>query len=120
MDAGTADTINRLTADRIAKHLDLTDWLCGLRPGARNDGDTPWHLSAMADTFMGENDATNSDRAWLLGALAVKTPGVDFDAIPADCDWENLFSYIRTEISTRRDPQAPRREAPETRLATVV
>jgi hypothetical protein len=119
MDAGIADTLNRQIAQRIAKHLDLTDWFCMSTPGAL-DNFTPWHLSNMAATFMSENRTTNADRAWLLGALAVKTPDVDFESIPADCDWENLFSHLRAEITTRRDPETLRCEATEDRHAGVV
>jgi hypothetical protein len=111
MDAGIADALNRLTAQRIAKHLDLTDWFCGVRHVAPTG--TPWHLAPMADTFMAENAATDSDRAWLLGALAVKTPGVDFESIPADADWESLFSHLRAEITIRRDPEIPHGRAAE-------
>lgn len=98
MDAGTADTINRRTAQRTAEYLDLNDFLAGLT------GD-PWHDGPMAQTLMGENPASNADRAWLVGALATKTPGLDFDGTPADADWENLFTHFRAEILARRDPQ---------------
>lgn len=118
MDAGIADTLNRVTADKIAKHLDLTDWLCGVRADSPASG-TPWHLSWMATTFL-DGAATNTERAWLLGALAVKTPGIDFDAIPADEDWENLFSSLRTEIITRRDPKTPHGEVAKICPAGVV
>lgn len=98
MDAGIADTINRRTAQQTAKHLDLNDFLAGLTAD-------PWHNAPMAQTLMGENPASNADRAWLVGALAAKTPGLHFDGTPADADWENLFTHFRAEILARRDPQ---------------
>jgi hypothetical protein len=101
MDAGIADTLNRRVAWRIANHLDLVDWFCGVMPGSK----AAWCYSPTAATLMGENNVRNSDRAWLVGALAEKTPGVDFDGIPADCDWDNLFAHFRSEILSRRDPQ---------------
>ena len=105
MDAGIADTINRLVARRIASQLDLTDWFAGA-VGAGRDA---WHYGPMSQTLMGENDADNSDRAWLVGALAEKTHDVEVDSIPADFDWENLFSHLRAEVQARRarGPQTP-------------
>jgi hypothetical protein len=105
MDAGIADTINRLVARRIASQLDLTDWFAGA-VGAGRDA---WHYGPMSQTLMGENDADDSDRAWLVGVLAEKTHDVEVDAVPADFDWENLFSHLRAEIQARRDrdPQTP-------------
>lgn len=119
MDAGTADTINRRTAREIADHLDLTDWLLGVKPGDPYTG-TQWHLSGMADAFLVADTATTSDCAWLLGALAVRASAIDWDGVPADCDWDNLFAHFREEISARRDPKAPQDEAAETCLANVV
>lgn len=97
MDAAIADTINRLTAEKITKHLDLLDWFMMARK--------PWHTSAVADALMGTSASGNADRAWLVGILASRTPEVPFDGVPADCDWDNLFSHLRTEILARRNPQ---------------
>lgn len=97
MDTAVADTINRLDAARIAKHLDLLDWFAG--PGIQ------WATSIIGRTLASEDPATNSDRAWLVGALAAHTPDVAFDGAPADCDWENFFGHLRTEIEARRNPQ---------------
>jgi hypothetical protein len=103
MDAGTADTINRRDADKIAKHLDLVDWFASLPDPATQ----AWYRSTMADTLLGTGPATNSDRAWLVGILASKVSGIAFDGAPADCDWENFYNHLRAEILARRDPQAP-------------
>lgn len=103
MDAAIADTINRMDAERIARHLDLVDWLTSLKPGIQVAA--PWTASPIADTLMSDNDTSNSDRAWLVGVLASRTPNVLFDGAPADCDWENLFSHLRAEILARRNPQ---------------
>ena len=101
MDSGIADTINRLVVQKIAEHLDRVDVdLCASEIG-------PWYRVSVADTLMGTNDATNADRAWLVGVLAHGTPDVDFDGHPADCDWDNLFTHFRAEILARRDPETP-------------
>lgn len=114
MDAAVADTINRMDAGRIARHLDLIDWFCQATPG------TDWFWSNMAETFMSENATTNSDRAWLLGALAVHTPDVAFDGAPADADWDNIFSHLRSEILARRDPEIPHAGTAQTQRRVVV
>lgn len=101
MDAGIADTLNRHTAQLITAQLDTWDRDLGYGRIA------PWHRSSIADTLMGDNDTTDGDRAWLIGALAARTPGVEVDGIPADFDWENLFASFRAEIAARRDPQTP-------------
>jgi hypothetical protein len=101
MDAGIADTLNRHVAQLITKHLDVNDQALGY------DLISPWHHSPIADTLMGDNETTDGERAWLIGMFAARTPGVDFDGHPADCDWENLFSHFRAEILARRDPQTP-------------
>lgn len=106
MDAGIADTLNRKVAQSICAMLDKTDLGMPI-PEIR------WHTSAMADVMIGApGDTSDGDRAWLVGMLAARTPDVDFDGHPADCDWENLFSHFRAEIQARRDPQShPVREA---------
>lgn len=99
MDAGIADTINRRAVSLIARQLDLNDEAVGhvvIR----------WQYSAMADTLVADVPDRHADRAWLVGRLAARTPGLDFDG-PADADWENLFSHFRAEILARRDPQNP-------------
>jgi hypothetical protein len=106
MDAGIADTLNRHVAQLIAKQLDKVDEQMRAN-GTRMTSSEGWHHGHMADTLMGDNDATDGDRAWLVGMFAARTPGVDFDGHPADCDWENLFSHFRAEILARRDPQTP-------------
>lgn len=108
MDAGIADTLNRHVVQLMVAQLDLFDIdLCATEEG-------PWYRVSIADTLMGTNDATNADRAWLVGIIAHATPGLDFDGHPADCDWDNLFSHFRAEILSRRDPQSPPVRAAET------
>lgn len=113
MDAGIADTINRHVAQLIAQQLDTVDAELGIVF-------VPWQHSALADTLMGDNDSTGGDRVWLIGSFAARTPGVDFDGIPADCDWENLFSHFRAEILTRRDPKPPHARTAEFHPCVVV
>jgi len=105
-DATIADTLNRHVAQLVAEQLDFVDAQIRALPGmATLDPQvTNWEWSALADTLCGDNlHATDGDRAWLVGLLAARTPGVDFDGHPADCDWENLFGHLRVEIQTRRD-----------------
>lgn len=98
-DPAIADTINRHVAQRIAAYCDVADTI-------RNSPE-PWTTKPMAIDLMGENtDATNGHRAWLIGHLAARTPGLDFDG-PADADWENLFHHLRAEILARRETQTP-------------
>jgi len=78
MDAGIADTLNRLDAEKIAKQLDLTDWFAGPGPN--------WANSSIAKTLMSENATSNADRAWLVGYLAERVPDLHFDGSPADAD----------------------------------
>jgi hypothetical protein len=99
-DSAIADTLNRHVAQLVAQQLDCNDDLI------RDHLTGPWFHSPIADTIMSDNDATNGDRAWLIGSFAARTPGVDFDGHPADCDWDNLFSHFRAEILARRDPQS--------------
>jgi len=102
MDAGIADTLNRHVVQLITRRLDQIDSGMDIEPDRR------WQFCHMAGSFMGENDSvSDGDRAWLFGMLAARTPGVDFDGHPADCDWENLFSHFRAEILARRDPKTP-------------
>jgi len=101
MDAGIADTLNRHVVQLITRQLDAVDAELGYSLIA------PWHRSPIADTLMGDGPADNADRAWFVGHLAARTPGIDFDGQPADCDWDNLFSHFRAEITARRDPQTP-------------
>lgn len=101
MDAGIADTLNRHTVRLLASQLDAWDADLGYSAIA------PWHRAPIADTLMGDNDATDADRAWFVGDLAARTPGVEFDGPPGDCDWDNLFSHFRAEILARRGPETP-------------
>lgn len=113
MDAGIADAVNRRTVRSIVEHLDVMDIdLC-----ATEDG--PWYSVSLADTLLGTNDATDADRAWLVGILAATTPGITFDG-PADEDWENFYSYMRAEILARRDPKSPHAATVETPRRVVV
>lgn len=115
MDTGIADTLNRLDAQKMAAQLDAWDGELGYTSIA------PWYRSPIADTLMGDGPATDADRAWFVGDLAARTPGVRcVYGGPALCDWENLFSHFRTEIQTRRDPQTPPAEAAETYSGCVV
>lgn len=97
MDAGIVDTINRQAASVVAKNLDRLD--------AAWEVEKPWHQATLSETFLSEDTSTDVDRAWYFGMLAARTPGIDLDGIPADCDWENLFSHFRAEILARRDPK---------------
>jgi hypothetical protein len=100
MDSGIADTINRLVAQKVTAHLDQID--ARLMPlDAR-----PWFAAPIGDTLIGTGPATNADRAWMIGHLAARTPDLSFDGVPADYDWENLFSHFRAEVEARRDPSA--------------
>lgn len=106
MDPAIADSINRRDARLITEHLDLMN----LGPEYNAP---PWYRSPIAETLMDSRQATASDRAWLIGAFAARTPGIAFDGAPADCDWDNLFSHFRAEIAARRDPQTPSVHASE-------
>lgn len=97
MDAAVVETINRLDAARIAKHLDLTDWLNGIVGSG-----APWFRRIEADAFFSAT-VGSGELAWLLGALAAGVPGLHFDGEPADADWDGLFSHFRAEIQDRRD-----------------
>lgn len=85
MDAGIADTINRSFARTLAKALDAR-W-------------PQWHDAPFTRVLMGDS----SDRAWLVGFLVQPIPDLEIDSVPADADWENLFSQIRAEILARRE-----------------
>lgn len=100
MDAGVADTLNRHVVQLITARMDAVDIELGYMTIA------PWYRSAVSDTLMGEGPATQADRAWYVGQIAARTPGLDFDGEPADCDWDNLFSHFRAEIMARREPDA--------------
>lgn len=89
MDAGIADTINRLFAQKLAGGLD--------------EFYPRWHQSPVAATLMGDS----SDRAWLVGFLVHPIPDLEIDSTPADADWDNLFSHLRAEILARRDLETP-------------
>lgn len=122
MDAGTADTINRHVAELITTHLDYMDREVRALPELAelpfaNKG---WQHSGIALTLMGENDANDGERAWLIGLLAARTPDVAFDGHPADCDWDNLFSHFRAEILARRDPKTPHAVAAQSAVACGV
>lgn len=105
MDFGVADTINRHVARIIAARLDQVD--ADMDRGIRNPANLrPWHSSPLADVLMAETPGGRSDRAWLIGQLAARTPDVAFDGTPADADWDNLFSHFRAEILARRDPDS--------------
>lgn len=114
MDAGIADTINHQDAQKIAAHLDGVDTRL---PLVRK----PWFQHRTADVFFSPHASDNSYRAWLIGSHAARTPGLNFDGYPADCDWENLFSHFRAEILARRsDPETPPARTAESRPCGVV
>lgn len=114
MDAGIADTVNRHVVQLIVRRLDSTDEALGY------DRDCPWYRAPLGSILLSDRPDSNGDRAWLVGQLATRTPGVDFDGEPADCDWDNLFSHFRAEILARRDPKTPHSASAETRPAGVV
>ena len=101
MDAVIADTINRRDVTIICARLDALD----LPKYKATHG--PWYLSPMADVLLSEDDSTRSQRAWIVGQLAVNARGIAFDGCPADCDWDNLFQHFRDAIRARRDPKTP-------------
>lgn len=118
MDAGIADTINRIDAQLMCERLDALDheW--------RNK--EPWYGRKWADALAVGASASPqalADRSWVVGAIAARTPGLNFDGSPADADWENLFSHFRAEIEARRNPRGPETppaETAENRLSGVV
>ena len=117
MDAGIADALNRLTAILFARRFDEVAYEMQFAD--------PWYHGPMAASLMGENGATDADRAWLVGAVLsnrTSKPGIDYSSYPADSDWDSLFSNIRAEIEARRarDPQTPPAKAAENQLAEVV
>lgn len=97
MDSDIASAINRQTARLVAEHLDELD--------IAHANLTPWHLAPIAATFLGDNAATNADRAWLFGLVAAGLTAGLWDGEPADADWDGLFSDLRAEIVARRDPR---------------
>lgn len=97
MDAGIGDTLNRLFAQTICGYLDAYD------TDLAHDNDDPrWYNRQFADTLVSDDPKTHANRAWLVGFLAARTPGVDWDGQPSDCDFDNLFSHFRAEILARR------------------
>jgi hypothetical protein len=114
MDQGIVDTINRRDVTIITARLDALDL-----PKYRSTHG-PWYLGPMADILMSEDDATRSQRAWIVGQIAVNARGIAFDGDAAGGDWDNLFSHLRDAIATRRDPETPQGEAAEFRHAVVV
>ena len=108
MDAGIVDTLNRRDVALLVARLDVID--DDLRRGLLLPGDLkPWYHASIADTFLSTSETARSDQAWLFGSLVASIPGIRFDGCPADCDWDNLFGHLRTEILSRRDrdPQNP-------------
>lgn len=110
MDAGIADTLNHRTARLVAEHMDKLDvlWFSTMNP---------WYEAVMSQAFLGENDATDADRAWYFGILSTVILGEAVE--PADGDWENLFANFRAEILARRDPQTPPVRAAQTPCGMV-
>lgn len=134
MDAGIADAINRRDVTIICARLDALDLPkyndslnscpcvhCAPFLDAKHGNGCsgyhchgtcvmkrpPWHFTAMADTLMSEQDSTRSQRAWIVGQIAINARGIAFDGCPADCDWDNLFQHFRNAIRARRDPKTP-------------
>lgn len=102
MYAGVADALNRRFAQIVCGYLDAHD-----TEQFFDGSGLHWYDRSLADTLASQDRATHPNRAWLVGFLAARTPGVDFDGQPQDCDWDNLFSHFRAEILARRDPKAP-------------
>lgn len=107
MDASLANDINRRDARLMAEYLDRYDAEYLL------PGQPEWAESITADMVMTDNPEGAAARAWFVGTLGARTPGVYFDGAPADCDWDNLYSHLRAEIAARRAPQPPSVRAPE-------
>lgn len=117
MDAGIADTINRQTADAIAKQLDLVDWF----DGVNHRTGTPWYRGPLAEEFLKATDMRV--QSWVYGLIAHRAVYAGrelYSLIPADADYENLFSALRVEITMRRGTEIPRGDAAEVRVAEVV
>lgn len=114
MDAGIADTLNRRDVVIITARLDALD----LPRYTGTHG--PWHLGPMADILMSDDDATRSQRAWIVGQITLNARGIRFDGEPAGGDWDGMFRYLREAIASRRDPKIPHGEAATNRLAGVV
>jgi len=120
MDAAVVDTINRRDAYRIANHLDLLDWFNGILGDKTPEVGPPWFRRKASDALMSDDETQRTDRVWLVSVLAARTPDVAFDGAPADCDWDNLFSHLRSEILARRDPESPHAGTAETQRRVVV
>lgn len=117
MDAGIADTINRKTAEAIADHLDLVDWL----KGVEKTGEPRWYEMPIVDEFL--TAVPVPKQAWMFGLIAHSARRATYDVydvIPADADYESLFAALRTEVAKRRDTKIPRGDAAEVRVAEVV
>lgn len=114
MDFDIVDTINRRDVTKITARLDALDL-----PAYGGTG-IPWYRAPMADTLMSETDGSRPDRAWLVGQLAERTPGIAFDGAPADCDWDNLFAHFRAAILARRDPDSSPARTAETPVRGMV
>lgn len=93
MHPGTADTLNRISAQALAAHFDELDVMFGNEPWYDNDWARLLALGGPA----------SSDVVWLLAAIGARNPEIPFDGAPADSDWDNLFSHFRAEIQARRD-----------------
>lgn len=94
MDAGIADTLNRVSARGLAAHFDELDDMFG--------NSEPWYDNNWA-RLLALGGPPSSDVVWLLACIGARNPEVPFDGAPAGCDWDNLFSHFRAEIQARRD-----------------
>lgn len=104
MDAGVADTLNRIDAQLMARKMDSADRFQQIRRPFL----TAWYTRHYADMIVANAPQSRADIAWFIGTLAGRTPDVQFrDGIPAgDADWDNLISHFRAEILARRDPKS--------------
>lgn len=116
MDAGTADTINRLDVALLVAHLDALDTRLTRLTGDRK----PWHLGPFGEAFLSDHPSDSSYKAWLIGRHAWRIPDLHFDGAPADCDWDNFFGHVRTAILTRRADRNPPATEAENRCGSVV
>lgn len=113
MDSGIASAINQQLARKVTLALDSYDRALGLTVEA------PWYLAGIGETLMDASPERSPDRAWLVGSL-LGVGAVNWNAYPADGDWEILFSLIRAEIQARRDTDSSSAHAAETPTRSMV
>lgn len=97
MNASIADLLNRRFAAVFAEHLDTID--VEVRASLPNNKLISWHQPPMLSEALLKED---ENAKWLIVAITEGSPDLDVDRVPADADWENLFTHLRAEIESRR------------------